>query len=279
MQWDTLINGVRWYRRQFSPSEPLTYKLEVEDLPAVEAATEIDLYNWSNEYGSWMKADVWKLSYEFPATHLFWTDDLTNPAFDAAPPPAQPAVAPAAPLAPAQGGPQRHANPTLTSAAPAEYTLDGGVAWPVRMTVTDVQPHRSWIIQKVGVTKADGSGFEFWEAFPVEANQTAAANQDSFQDYARLDSGHSHVRGLMQHWSFGGEKPAGMDKKGSKHCDDYQYASDTQPAFWTANDGAQHDLDFTWSRGAFGNGVTINTVPPPVGNPIQKETVKEFSVW
>jgi hypothetical protein len=264
-RWNELIGGIRWYR--WKADDKKTYfTFVVEDEGTVKSLTQLDLDNDYAYPEDFHEAFWWESSSNFPPTDTFWRGELAAEPRPAQPQPAQESSPTVVPPAPAVAG-RRLNDPTLSSARDPEYTRTGSYAWPVKMTIRDVQNERSWIIQKVELTDSETNA-TFWEAFPVEVNQANARHEDIFQSIHNVDKGKVKVKGLMQHYVFaGGAEPPGMTPGGSNLSDDEQISSDTRPPFWT-DGGAVHNFDFTWG-GAFG--IKITTVPAYTGKAVEKE--------
>ena len=303
LRWDELIEGVRWYRDGPFGAD-FVYMLEIEDAAAAGAKTEIDLRDFaSSGSGRWERASYWANRENFPAVDIFWREGLTleqaAPSavvvdhLDAIPesepgsaPDSAPESEPEPDLEPkhhseevippvvAPGGQgdvgQRLGNPTITSEGAAEYAPQGAYAWTVSMAVAVTRPHQTWLIQRLHITN-DEVRTTFWEAFPVNADETQAADKDVFQRVPHEDDGKVSIRAVMQHHDFNGGAPPGMRIGGSRYCDGEQTASDQPPPFWQADDGTQHDLDFSWGKHGGLFGVKLTTVPAS-GTPVKKDS-------
>jgi hypothetical protein len=256
-QWHELIGGVRWYRWTTMRKEKY-YQFVIEDKATAGSLADLDdlqdyEFPLQQQQASW-----WAASSTFPLTARFWKDVLAEEPVEVDSGKTETDEETAenvAPTGPINLG-QRWRDPVVTSAREARYTKNGAYAWPVKMTVQDVQAQTSWIIQKV-VLDDPKTQATFWEAFPVDANQADATYQDIYQGNAKKSKGQTTVIGLMQHHAFGGGPPPGMTAGGSQYAADDQISTSTQPPFW-GDGGTPHDIKYIW--GAFATEFT--TVPP-----------------
>jgi hypothetical protein len=255
-QWHELIGGVRWYRWTTMRKERY-YQFVIEDPGAAKSFADLDdLQNYEfpmeQQLASW-----WASSSDFPLTARFWQAALAEEPVEVESGQTETEDETAenvAPTGPVNLG-QRLRDPVVTSAREARYTKNGAYAWPVKMTVQDVQAQASWIIQKV-VLDDPTTQATFWEAFPVDANQADATDQDIYQGNAKKSKGQTTVTGLMQHHVFGGGPPPSMTAGGSRYAADDQISTNTQPPFW-GDGGSPHNLNYRW--GAFA--IKFSTVP------------------
>ncbi len=274
--WDSLINGVKWYRRP--QLQVYEYFYTIDDFDGIpdglmEAAeeTEWSLYK-SNVVRS---ADAWA-TWEHAST--FWRPELAEEEI------AERSVVAVDLVVVDDDGPTqvgdvvidtpepsqevvratRLQDPRLESVRPVYFAHRGAYTWPVRIIV---QPHhdRSWVIQKVHTEDPDGTA-TFWEAFPVAPNKSEADYQDIYQSgLSAKQSGTRTVAGLMQHFVFAdGAEPPGMVIAGSDGADSEGLSSTTAPPFWE-DSGTPHNLRMTFSTF-----LTEITTDPQSGEPVKK---------
>lgn len=270
--WDALIAGVRWYRDH--ANDGYTYSFLIEDrdaLPAVNGLSEAE--------GDIYPAAHWRAV----AFQAIWQEELAAEeealaaqAQQQAPPGNQPAQQPVdeaeveAEADDEEVIAARLADPVVTSKGAAEYTGRGAFVWLAGFSVTQGQQVKSWIIQKLTVND-NGQAGSFFEAFPVLANQTTAAEEDTYQSSSQSNSGKFVVTGVARHYVFtGGADPPGFTF-GAGMADDEQLACENTPEWWEGNDGTAHNLDFKW--GAFA--CTLTTVPPS-GDPVKKNGLSDL---
>jgi hypothetical protein len=269
-QWDELIEGVRWYRWRAIDNKSY-YQFEIEEHSTADRRGDLSDFEFPMEQ---QQAEWWRSSTTFPLTAYFWSDKLTEEDLaektEVEIPEAEERLIEVVGATVGVDLGVRLGDPTVVSTGSPQYAPNGAYAWTVKMTIGAVQAQESWIIQKVQMS-GSAANFTFWEAFPVGANQSESSAQDVFQDNVRASSGTVSVKGLMQHHVFGGGPPPGMDPGGSEYADSEQIATDRQPAFWVANDGTPHDLNFKW--GPFGT--TLTTVPPS-GDPVKKDNYRQL---
>lgn len=157
----------------------------------------------------------------------------------------------------------RGPDPTITSAAAAEWAPRGAYMWPAKMTIAAAQAEVSWIVQHIAVSSPSGN-FAFWEAFPIWPGATSPPANDVYQDNAKKDAGKAAVVGRAQFHTTGGRAPAGMALGAVDEADSEQFTSRSKPPFWE-DGGTPHDLSFKW----WSDGAELTT-DPDSGEPVRK---------